>query len=241
MTLRLEVPGSEDRFGRFLWISVGVHVAVFVGAFLATRIPRPAPREAVVFELVGAPARGLPGPRTAPAPAPEASAPETPVPPDPAPTPPTPVAPSPLPSSAPAIATKPTKPAAAANTSPGAPPSNLPVGPVSGSPTGDTLSVGGEGGTPSAMSLWLSRVKFQVERNWSAPGGLPGVTASPEVVFEVARDGRHGRPKLRVKSGSEILDRLALRAISAVDVFPPVPASWKGETVAVRYVLQYVH
>lgn len=232
MTLRLEVPGPEDRFGRFLWISVGVHAVVFLGAFLATRIPRDPPREAVVFELVGPPAKGRPGPPAAPPPAaaPDVPTPDVPVPPpQPAPTTPAPAT----------TATKPDKPAP--SSPPAAPPSQLPVGPAAGSPTGDTLSVGGEGGAPSAMALWLSRVKFQVERNWSAPPGLPGVVASPEVVFEVARDGRHGRPRLRVKSGNEILDRLALRTISAVDVFPPVPSSWKGETVAVRYVLQYAH
>ncbi len=238
MTLRLEAPGPQDRFGRFVWISLGVHTAVFLGVYLATRLPRTPPREAVVFELVGAPAKGRPGPSTAPAPAPtpETPTPETPVPPEPSPVPPPPPT---IPTPDPTIATKPVKPAPAS--APGAPASTLPVGPATGSPTGDTLSVGGEGGVPSAMSLWLSRVKFQVERNWSAPPGLPGVVTSPEVVFDVARDGRHGRPRLRVKSGNEILDRLALRAIAAVDVFPPVPTSWKGETVAVRYVLQYAH
>jgi len=115
------------------------------------------------------------------------------------------------------------------------------VGPLTGQPTGDTLSVGGQGGVPTVMTLWLSRVKFQVERNWSAPPGLVGVVAAPEVVFEVARDGRPSRPVLRVKSGNAMLDRLALRAVSAVELFPPVPPSWQGQTVAVRYVLEYAH
>lgn len=91
------------------------------------------------------------------------------------------------------------------------------------------------------MNLWLSRVKYQVERNWNAPAGMTGVKASPEVVFDVARDGNYSRPKLRVKSGNAAVDGFALRAISRVDRFPPVPNAWAGDVVTVRYVLEYAH
>ena len=89
------------------------------------------------------------------------------------------------------------------------------------------------------MALWLSRVKFQVERNWRAPDGLTGVQAPPEVVFQVARDGRASHVQLRTRSGNPTLDRLALRAVQAVETFPPVPEVWPEDRVVVRYVLQY--
>ena len=89
------------------------------------------------------------------------------------------------------------------------------------------------------MAMWLSRVKYAVERNWRAPEGLAGVATMPEVVFQVARDGRPSRVQLKTKSGNPTLDRLALRAVQAVESFPPVPDVWPQNDVVVRYVLQY--
>ncbi len=245
--MSLLAASGSDRFSRFLWSSVAVHVGLVIVALVLARWPRETARTPVTFELVGAPTRGAVGPPTAPPASEEAATPdvpepvvaEPPPPPVPAATMPAPSLPIPKPPTA--AAPKPAATPTATAPSTKAPTNPLPAGPVTGQPTGDTLSVGGQSGSPSAMTLWLSRVKFQVERNWKAPGGLPGVTASPEEVFEVARDGKPGRPKLRVKSGSEMLDRLALRAVSAVESFPPVPSSWQGETVVVRYVLQYAH
>jgi len=229
---------GEDRFVRFLTISAVVHVLVAATFLAVAKFPRAEPdRMPLTFELVGEPARGVPGPAAAPAPEPEAPPEniEAP-PPEPEPEPRTfPVPASAAPSTnVPTSAPRETRSVAAA-------PSNLPVGPAAGSPTGDTLSVGGQGGAPSAMNLWLSRVKFQVEKNWNAPEGLSGVAASPEIVFDVARDGRPSRPKLRVKSGNAMLDGRALRAVAMVDFFPPVPSAWQGDIVTVRYVLEYAH
>jgi protein TonB len=108
-----------------------------------------------------------------------------------------------------------------------------------GTLNGDTLSLGGGQGVPSAMGLWLSRVKYLVERNWRAPPGLAGVKDMPEVVFSVALDGRPSMVKMRQKSGNPTLDRLALRAVQSVDLFPPVPSAWPEDKVVLRYVLQY--
>lgn len=240
------VPG-EDRFVRFLWISAIVHVAVFVGFVIFAKFPRSRDHEDVLsFQLVGEPARGPAGAPASPPPAPEA-----PVEPEVAPEPvqlpdevPFPVAkpvatPAPTPVPTPRPVPAPTTPQP--NTGSASKQSTLPAGPLAGSPTGDTLSIGGQGGEPTAMNLWLTRVKYLVERNWKAPSGLVGVTATPEVVFDVARDGRPTRPRLRVKSGSTMLDGMALRAVSSVQEFPPVPSSWKSEYVTVRYVLEYAH
>lgn len=237
-TIVASVPG-EDRFVRFLWISAVVHL-VLVGVFIGVaKFPKSeTDAEILSFELVGNPPRGPAGPPASPPPAPASEA--LPTPEAAAPVTPLPEPSIPVPTSKPADP----KPAASKTPQAGVSPSSakpLPAGPLAGSPTGDTLSVGGQGGPPTAMNLWLSRVKYLVERNWTAPQGLPGVAASPEVVFDVARDGRASRPKLRVKSGSPILDGLALRAISSVELFPPVPSSWKSDLVTVRYVLEYAH
>lgn len=228
---------GEDRFARFLWISAMVHCVVAATAVAIAKFPRADPDQPpLVFELVGAPPRGVPGPPAAPAPSEEEAPPDEVAPPpeeapQAAPTAPSPVA---SPTKAPVSDARAGKSSAASS-------SKLPVGPAAGDPTGDTLSVGGQGGKPSVMNLWLSRVKFQVERNWNAPEGLSGVSAAPEIVFDVARDGEPSRPKLRVRSGNAVLDALALRTIAAAGRFPPVPSAWQGEVVTVRYVLEYAH
>ena len=250
----------SGRFDAFVWISAGLHVlvATLVLAW-ALSAPRPKPPVAI-FEMVGIPPRGNGGGEirpTPPAPAPAPPAAEAPaepekVPQKPAPTPtPDKASAKVLPKAAPTPVTKPrpgpvsTKPApttgtaktesakdagtATAGTHPGTP----------GRPDGDTLSVSGAQGLPSPMAFWLSRVKYTVERNWRAPDGLAGVTAMPEVVFQVSRDGRPSRVQLKKKSGNATLDRLALRAVQAVESFPPVPDVWPQNDVVVRYVLQY--
>ena len=255
----------SGRFDAFVWISAGLHVlvAALVLAW-ALSAPRPKPPTAI-FELVGIPPRGNgggevrsarpePTPPTPPAaaPAPTPAAPEkvpakvTPTPPpDKASakvlpkTPPSPPA-KPLPGptttkSAPSTGTAKTESVA---NSAGSPAAGTHPG-TAGRPDGDTLSVSGAQGLPSPMALWLSRVKYNVERNWRAPEGLAGVTAMPEVVFQVARDGRPSRVQLKTKSGNLTLDRLALRAVQAVESFPPVPDVWPQNDVVVRYVLQY--
>lgn len=219
---------------RWFWASAGLHALLFSGlGALALRRPAP-PLEIATFELVGAPSTGegggVPEPEEHPAPA---SAPEAPQ--DPQET---------VPDARAAIAPEAVRPATrpSASPAPSTPSTSRPQGGgdgAPGAPGGDTLSVGGGGGPPSVMALWLSRVKFLVERNWRAPAGLQGVAAAPEVVFSVARDGRAGRPALRVRSGNPTLDRLALRAIEAVDAFPPLPEAWPASKVDLRYVLQY--
>lgn len=249
-SLVVAVPG-QDRFVRFLWISAIVHlvaIALFVGI---AKFPRPEePPQTLSFELVGVPPRGPAGTPAAPPPAAAPEIAEEPSVPDEAPPPPPPD-PMPTVSVKPPAPTRPAPPQSATSRAAEAPragteggpsrPSTLPAGPLAGSPTGDTLSVGGQGGQPTIMNLWLTQVKFLVERNWSAPAGLEGVVASPEVVFDVALDGRYSRPKLRVKSGNAVLDGRALRTISMVGRFPPVPTGWKADVVTVRYVLDYAH
>jgi TonB family protein len=232
-------------FSVWVWISAGLHIAVFVGLFALRFLKSDAPPLTITtFELVGAPALGNNGGSPAPA-EPTPSEPET-TPSEPAPTPEETAPVETAQPEAVKTAPKPTPPKATApsttSSNTASKPSGGPASVVPGTPGvpgGDTLSIGGGGGPPSVMALWLSRVKFQVEQNWRAPAGLTGVTAAPEVVFSVARDGRHSRPKLRVRSGNPTLDRLALRAIESVDLFPPVPNAWPADEVALRYVLRY--
>lgn len=251
---------AESRFQTFLVVSALVHGIAFV-ALIAFSLLQPAKKhKPVAFELVGVPAKGEGGSPAKNPPSkkpPDAETSTPPPPPQPQaektkkPTPADqkqppsdrgvapkqatnakPTAPNPPPSTATNTAKGSTeKTGAASNTEakPGKP----------GVPGGDTLAVGSAKGLPSPMAFWLSRVKFLVEQNWRAPEGLSGVQQMPEVVFQVARDGRPSMVQLKVKSGNASLDRIALRAVQAVSTFPPVPDAWPEDKVVVRYVLQY--
>lgn len=251
---------KADRFKVFVAISVAIHLALVVAALVVSLLqPKQRPKP-VAFELVGIPAQGQGGsPERAPQTDRPTDATETRPPPksqpDPkpqkhpqaAPTPPEPpsahgIAKRPVPQQAVA---KPNPPDARPDGTKGsqqstAAPSSTEAKPgKAGVPAGDTLAVGNAKGLPSPMAFWLSRVKFLVEQNWKAPDGLSGVQQMPEVVFQVARDGRPSLAQLKVKSGNPSLDRIALRAIQSVPSFPPVPDVWPEDKVVVRYVLQY--
>jgi len=254
-------PSKFSRFDTFVGISVALHLLAAVGLVVYALLPKEKPPlNLATFELVGNPPKGNGG-GSAPIPRPESAEPateeEAPPPPPPtvkpAPKPP-PVVEKAMPVRADKSAKSPpdkTKPAPAAADSKSKPDSKSTTAAAgaqqgttgkpgkAGALNGDTLSVGGGQGVPSAMGLWLSRVKYLVERNWRAPPGLAGVKDMPEVVFSVALDGRPSMVKMRQKSGNPTLDRLALRAVQSVDLFPPVPSAWPEDKVVLRYVLQY--
>ncbi len=247
------------RFDRFVGISLALHAGLAVLVVVMALLPREKPPLTIAsFELVGNPPKGEDGGSS---PVPVASAPQ-PDPVEPAPTTePTPpeepdptsiAVPKPLPTTPPAKP-QPPKPDPKPSTPVPTPSEGKQTQGQTASATqgtsgkpgktgiagGDTLSLGGGQGLPSPMALWLSRVKYLVERNWRAPPGLAGITEMPEVVFSVERDGRASMARLRKRSGNPTLDRLALRAIQSVDLFPPVPDVWPENKVVVRYVLQY--
>jgi TonB family protein len=256
----------RDRFSAFVWISAGAHLLAFLVLIAWSIGNKPAKPKVATFEMVGAKGDGGESPaplhagpvktqEQAPAvtKAPESKSPSKPV---QAPSKPTPTAkPTPLPVPTKTPAAPPTATPVPGAHSPssgtattGAAPQNNATGGTGGSTTkagspgsalGDTLSIGAGQGPPSVMSRWLSMVKSKVEANWRAPEGLSGVKQMPEIVFQIDRGGRPSMVQLKVRSGNASLDRLALRAVQAVEMFPPVPDPWPEDKVVIRYVLQY--
>lgn len=238
----------EEGLSRYVGLSVGVHIAV-VGTVLAFlwlgRHQEPTPP--ATFELVGIPglAEGSAGAAEGGSSTsePEAVPEEEPA---PEPTPPE------EPKAAAVLPEKSAKPEAKKADPAKKPEAAKPVaGSGNGNATGpgqgkggtgsDTLQIGtgaGGGRAPSYMSAWLTRVRTLVERQWRAPDGAQTPKGAPVVVFSVARDGRPGRPVLASPSGNPLVDRLALRAVAAVETFPPPPDAWPKAEVKLRYVLE---
>lgn len=234
----------EEGFSRFVGISVGVHLAVAAAVFALLYLGRSQePVPPATFELVGIPglAEGSAGAAEGGAETSEEPTPE-----------PEPTPPREEPKAAAVLPEKSAQPEAKAPTKSVKPPeAKAATGTGTGTATGpgkgkggtgtDTLQIGtgaGGGGAPSYMSAWLTRVRTLVERQWRVPDGSQTPKGAPVVVFSVARDGRPGRPALASASGNPLVDRLALRAIAAVETFPPPPDAWPKDEVKLRYVLE---
>jgi len=236
---------SETEFSRFVGVSVVAHGGILLAIFAFLLLGRRQETPAVAsFELVGVPGKApgsagaakREGPRqveeesVAP---PEVPAPEEPL------AKPDDLALRKTPAkSAPSVVAKPGATAKSTGKSGDDGTSKLAGKSGTGS---DTLVVGtgaGGGGAPSYMTAWLTRVRTLVERQWRVPEGSSTPKGAPVVAFAVARDGRPGRPALVSASGNPLVDRLALRAIQAVETFPPPPDAWPKQEVKLRYVLE---
>lgn len=98
-----------------------------------------------------------------------------------------------------------------------------------------------KGGSPEAdrLSEYVATIQEIVYSNWKSPVGAEHnqVRAS----FVVFPAGRIDRPSLVQSSGNEVLDNLALRAISASEPFPPFPKELKEPNLHIVVHFRYVY
>lgn len=128
------------------------------------------------------------------------------------------------------------------------------------------LDLGGPGGVGEAMNLppapgvqgsqlellsdpkgvdfrpYLTQVLAAVRRNWLAvipESAKMGRQGRVGIEFYISRSG--GVPKLVIvlHSGTDALDRAAVAGISASNPFPPLPAEYKGDRIALRFSFAY--
>ena len=91
---------------------------------------------------------------------------------------------------------------------------------------------------------YLGRVRFMIERNWylvMPEEAFPPLRKQGEVTIDcgIGRDGKVQGMKLVKGSGDRNLDRAAWSGITGSDPFPPLPAGFKGEYLALRLHFQY--
>ncbi len=98
-----------------------------------------------------------------------------------------------------------------------------------------------KGGSPEAdrLSEYVATIQEIVYSNWKSPVGAEHnqVRAS----FVVFPAGKIDRPSLVQSSGNEVLDNLALRAISASEPFPPFPKELKEPNLHIVVHFRYVY
>ncbi|MCA9483722.1 MAG: TonB C-terminal domain-containing protein [Nitrospina sp.] len=100
---------------------------------------------------------------------------------------------------------------------------------------------GTTGGTPDASVLaqYVAEIERLVMSNWKSPIGSEHKQVRASFVIYPA--GKIELPKLVQSSGNEMLDNLALRAISASEPFPPFPRELKEPNLQVTVHFSYVY
>ncbi len=88
---------------------------------------------------------------------------------------------------------------------------------------------------------YLNRLLGNVRQNWYAliPVDAKTKKAKLAIEFALSNDGNVRAMKLVATSGDQSLDRAAWGAITRSNPFPPLPAKYKGDQVALRFHFFY--
>lgn len=114
--------------------------------------------------------------------------------------------------------------------SPAAPPSLLPGGGAA------SLGVDADDFT---FSYYLVTIQNAVAREWSSPASAAsGQERFAVIFFQIERDGRIVRPTIETKSGDDLFDRSALRAVERASL-PPLPEEFADRTLGVHFQFEY--
>ncbi len=91
--------------------------------------------------------------------------------------------------------------------------------------TGTVQARGQQGGTPSEIALWKTRVRGLVESLWKTPPEVEDMDAGLQTTYllRVSRTGELLQKKLLVSSGNVPFDRSILIALGRVSRFPTPP------------------
>lgn len=85
------------------------------------------------------------------------------------------------------------------------------------------------------FTYYLRQIHAKINERWAPPRA--GVTRGERavVLFDIRRDGQIDEPRLERRSGSELYDQSALRAILDASPFPPLPPEFKGSHLRVHF------
>jgi len=217
--------------------SIGLHVAIGLALFFGPTLiaSRSQPLEFVAVQIVPLQALGLRNPPPAP-PQPKPQAP----------------APVPLPEKKKPEEKKPEekKPEPAKNTAPPAKQSetHTPQKPTTepvrqGSPTGNPQGTSPIGASVATLDnpdftygYYLDQMLGIIGSNWRPP--VAGEQLQATVHFRVERDGSITDVELAQSSGNNAFDLAGLRAVQSSSPLPPLPASYRHDSLGVNLILR---
>ena len=111
---------------------------------------------------------------------------------------------------------------------------------LKGQETAEARVEGRQAGQPGAdvLALYIGEVERRVLSNWKSPFGTDHQEV--QVSFYIYPAGKIDRPVLIRSSGNDMLDNLALRAISDSEPFPPFPRELKEPNLHITIHFHYV-
>ena len=92
------------------------------------------------------------------------------------------------------------------------------------------------------FSQYVGKMSSQIKKNWFAAmpaDALAGAKGKSAVVFRIQPDGKIEHIFLEVSSGSDSLDQAALKGIRDSSPLDPLPPSFKGPYIELRFFFSY--
>ncbi|UCD57950.1 MAG: TonB C-terminal domain-containing protein [Candidatus Hydrogenedentota bacterium] len=92
------------------------------------------------------------------------------------------------------------------------------------------------------LKWYIEIIRRKVWQNWIEPRHalLPGTHARAVIRFEISRDGNFAStPVIFESSNISLLDQSGYRAVVRSAPFPPLPESYSGESLGVRFGFEY--
>jgi protein TonB len=86
------------------------------------------------------------------------------------------------------------------------------------------------------FAYYLEIIRERVGSNWSPPPvSGSGGSASSVIYFRISKSGGIGDTKVEKKSGHDLFDKAAVRAVKLCDPLPPLPAGYKSKWLGVHF------
>jgi protein TonB len=86
------------------------------------------------------------------------------------------------------------------------------------------------------FAYYLEIIKERVGSNWDPPPISAGGSSTSSVIyFRISRSGGVGDTKVEKKSGYDLFDKAAMRAVKLCDPLPPLPAGFKSKWLGVHF------
>lgn len=110
--------------------------------------------------------------------------------------------------------------------------------------TVDIDATGGQTGSNINPELgwYVETIRRKVWQNWVIPMHAlpPGTRARVVIRFEISRDGSvESTPQVLESSSISLLDQSGYGAVVRAAPFPPLPESFRGEKLGVRFGFEY--
>lgn len=114
------------------------------------------------------------------------------------------------------------------------------VASVAGPVAGSAVSLGDLDGVDFPHSYYLEQIRDKIAGAWSPPVGLArGRRVEATIRFRILRDGPIVEQVIEVPSGVSVFDQAALRAVTDVRKFGPLPDAFPGEFLVVHFQFTY--